>query len=375
MPGLLFLSSCQRDQAGESQSIALQAEVEKEPKASEDPEPGANSEHLDSVDFQQTEPVREVIISFGGDVMFDTYIYNWISVMGTDYPWQDVAPIFRSSDIGVVNFESSSSHRGESTKPEGYGFCSPPHTLASLPDAGITYVSVSNNHILDYGYEAFSDTLQYLKAQEIHFSGAGESLTAAQRPAIIEGNGLSIGFLSYTAILPHQGWKATNYGPGVASLYDESDVLLALENIARCKEICDILIVMPHWGIEYADHPMAAQRTLAYRLIDAGADLIIGGHPHVLQGVEFYQGKPIFYSLGNFIFLKMDDDAGRTAVFRLTIDDQGFKSCTLYPVYIENCKANLLAEDHWMHALILDRFALLCDALGTKWEGASLLRP
>jgi len=378
LAALLILSGCTQSTSPEKTSTAPPLSITDDTEADDTvaAEASAATGFLVPDELREADAaISEITIAFGGDVMFDTYIYYWMSSMGISYPWDDVAHLFRSSDIGVVNFESSSSLRGETTKPPGYGFRSPPYTLQSLPDAGINYVSLGNNHVLDFGYDAFADTVQNLNHYEMLHSGAGSDLAAATAPAIIEVQGLRVGFLSYTAILPGTSWKATDSRPGVAALYDEGDVLLALENITRSKKECDILIVMPHWGVEYADHPTSAQRSLAYRLIDAGADLIVGGHPHVLQGVEFYQDKPIFYSLGNFIFLKMDDDAGKTAVFAITIDRSGFRSCTLYPVFIDNCKANLLPEDSLMYTQILERFATLSQALGTAWEGASFTFP
>ena len=318
---------------------------------------------------------RPIALAIAGDVMFDSYIYNWIASEGVDYPWTDVAHLFKEADIAAVNFESSSSLRGSSTKPEGYGFRSPPHTLMGMVNSGINYVSIGNNHVLDYGSEAFEDTLEILNDLGIAFSGAGMNYSQAQEMASIDVEGTTIGFLSYTAIIPAITWLPGDASPGVAPLYSESDIHLALENITRSKNYCDVLIVIPHWGIEYASTPTWTQQLLAHAMIDAGADMIIGGHPHVLQGVEFYQNKPIFYSLGNFIFLKMNDEAGKSAVFQILLDKDGFISCFVHPVFIDSCKANLLQEDDLYYTDILQQFAKLCGDLGTSVTNNKIVRP
>ncbi|MCL2497094.1 MAG: CapA family protein [Symbiobacteriaceae bacterium] len=316
-----------------------------------------------------------VTLAAAGDVMFDTFIYNWITARGVDYPWEDVAPLFQAADIALVNFESSCSTQGTSTKPEGYGFRSPPHTLEGLVNAGIDYVSLGNNHVLDYGTAAFADTLAHLTAAGIAHSGAGMNWQEAAAVTLLTHREITLGFISLNAIVPHVGWIAGEESPGIIPLHSPADWEKAVEIVAAGKELCDLLVVIPHWGIEYAPRPSADQRALAYRLIDAGADLILGGHPHVLQGLEFYREKPIFYSLGNFIFLKMDDDAGKSALFSLEIDATGFLSCTLYPIFIQDCKANLLAEENPMYGEILSRFSLLSAELGTTVVGNHVVKP
>lgn len=129
--------------------------------------------------------------------------------------------------------------------------------------------------------------------------GAGRNLEEAKQPAVLTAKGKKIGFLGASRVIPVASWNAAAAAPGLLTTYDPT---LLLEEIRTLKETCDYVVVYVHWGIERSERPEAYQRSLGQQYIDAGADLVIGSHPHVLQGIEYYKGKPIVYSLGNFIF-------------------------------------------------------------------------
>lgn len=266
------------------------------------------------IELEELEEPKEVVISFMGDVMMDSFIGDYIRNYGVDYPWTDVSSITRESDLAVINLETSVSTRGSTKKPEGYGFRSHPDTLQGLVNGGIDLVSLANNHSLDFGEEAFYDTLESLNHYGIEYVGGGKDKNEAEGLKIIEKNGIKMGFLAYTAIIPWSSWEAGEDKPGAAVLKPEYEKII-LENISKASKECDILTVLPHWGVEYATTPSEKLRELAHAMIDAGADIIVGHHPHVLQGIEFYKDKPILYSIGNFVFLKNDDLCGRTGIF------------------------------------------------------------
>ncbi|NLK20859.1 MAG: CapA family protein [Epulopiscium sp.] len=317
-----------------------------------------------AIKYSEAEDPREIVITFMGDVMMDSFIGDYIRERGVDYPWEDVSHIISESDLAVINLESSVSTRGSTKKPEGYGFRSHPDSLQGLVNSKIDIVSLANNHTLDFGEEAFYDTLESLNQYGIVYVGGGKDKEEAEQVRIIEKNGVKVGFLAYTSIIPWSSWEAKVDKPG-AAIYKEEYKEKLLKNIERASKECDILAVIPHWGVEYATVPEENQRELAHAMIDAGADVIIGHHPHVLQGIEFYKDKPILYSIGNFIFLKNDDLCGRTGIFQLTLDKEGFKKGEFYPVNIQYCKANLLNKEEGRGKEIIDMLRELSFPWGT----------
>lgn len=307
---------------------------------------------------------KEVTLVFGGDILMDSFFADYINNFGVDYSWTDITDIMNSADISVVNLETCVSEQGVTKKREGYGFRSKPYTLEGLVNAGIDLVSTANNHILDYGTDAFYDTINYLDEYKIKYSGIGSNIEEAESMTVIEKNGIKVGFINYTSIIPWNDWRADEEKPGIAPLQDK-DIERALQNIKICDNKCDILVAILHWGVEYESKPQENQVKLAHQIIDAGCDIIIGHHPHVLQGIEFYNDKPIFYSIGNFIFLKMNDDAGKTGIFELKINKDRFISGKIYPINIQYCKANLLLDDNPLKQEIIDKMIELSEEFNT----------
>jgi poly-gamma-glutamate capsule biosynthesis protein CapA/YwtB (metallophosphatase superfamily) len=153
--------------------------------------------------------------------------------------------------------------------------------------------------VMDYGAEGLTDTFSHLNHAGILYMGAGRNAEEAFKPVIVEKKGMKIAFLGFSRVVPDNSWKAGVNHPGVADAYNPN---LPAEAVKKAREQADLVIVIAHWGVERMDTPEKYQTDLAHRFIDAGADLVIGGHPHVLQGFEQYRGKWIAYSLGNFIF-------------------------------------------------------------------------
>lgn len=295
---------------------------------------------------------RTARIAFAGDTTQSDVFGEVTDTHGTAYPFEDVAPIFRGADLAFVNLETSVSTRGESEKPEGYGFRSDPAHLEVYRQAGIDLVSCANNHTRDYGTEAFTDTLFHLGEIGIDQVGAGETLSEAGRLALYDLNGIKVGFTACNMINMNPTWYAEEDRAGIRCV-DFADCADYLAEIAAYDGLCDVLFVSVHWGIEYTNAITSEQSDFAHLLCDSGADVILGGHPHVLQPIEHYNGSMIFYSLGNFLFYKMDDEAGKTAVFEIEIDKNGFRGGKLSPVFIQYCKSNLLAESDPMYEEIL----------------------
>lgn len=291
-------------------------------------------------------------LRFGGDVMMTSFFADYISRYGVDYMWEDVSNLLKTADYSMINLETSVSDRGASNKPEGYGFRSNPGTLKGLTTAGIDFVNIANNHVFDYGIDAFKDTLYNLNENKISYAGAGLNKEEAFSVKYEKINDLKVAFIGATSVYGSLMWDSSGETPGIAALKPDNYELLK-NNIASAKKNADYVIVNLHWGREYEDYPEAAQITLAHSLIDSGADIIIGHHSHVLQGIENYNNGIIFYSIGNFNFLISTDNTMQTALFEIKLDKEKIVSSAMYPVKINYCKANLLKEqDEWYEEII-----------------------
>ncbi len=249
-----------------------------------------------------------VRLSFVGDVIFASTVEYVLQDKGFDYPYTNVKPFLQDADLTIANLESPITKRGDEQKKE-YVYRSPPEALPAFKEAGFDLVNLANNHILDYGVEGLIDTFDNLDKAGLKRVGAGRNVKEAFQPVVIEKKGMKIAFVSFSKVVPTADWKAGKYPdgkdrPGVADTYA---LEMPLESIRQAKTMADIVIVIAHWGVERNDLPEAYQKEYARKYIDAGADLIIGGHPHVLQGFESYKGKWIAYSLGNFLFTTRPD--------------------------------------------------------------------
>lgn len=242
-------------------------------------------------------------ILFSGDVLLSDHVLNAYSRAGGISGVLDGGYLnaIQSADYFVVNEEFPFSSRGTQAADKQYTFRLAPEKVSMFQEMGIDAVTLANNHALDYGTDALLDTCEVLDGAGILHTGAGKDLNAAKQPVVFEKNGQRVALIGATRVIPEAGWAAATAIPGMLSSYEVS-VEPLLAQIAECHAQGEKVVVLIHWGIERDEMPQEYQRALAKRYIDAGADLVIGSHPHVLQGIEYYKGKPIFYSLGNFVF-------------------------------------------------------------------------
>lgn len=254
-----------------------------------------------SADFDAA--ADSMTILFSGDVLLSDHVLNAYSRAGgiSGVLDQGYFSAIQSADYFAVNEEFPFSSRGTQAADKQYTFRLAPEKVSMFKEMGIDAVTLANNHALDYGTDALLDTCEVLDGAGILHTGAGKNLDEAKQPVIFEKNGQRVALIGATRVIPEAGWAATNSHPGMLSSYEVS-VEPLLSQIAECHGAGDKVVVLIHWGIERDETPQEYQRALAKRYIDAGADLVIGSHPHVLQGIEYYKGKPIFYSLGNFVF-------------------------------------------------------------------------
>ena len=255
------------------------------------------------------EPFKPIVISFAGDCTLGTFLgsdnaFESYWQYGAEYYLGNVKPIFAADDITFVNLEGPLTSHPQTLVDKSFPMRGEPKYIDILKTASVEICNLSNNHIYDCGDVGFKDTVDLLKANNIKFCGEGYS-------DVIEVRGMKIGFLGY------QGW------------YDEPTLrekVSADIKKMRDDEKAEVVIVEYHWGIERDYFGIDDQRTLAHFTIDSGADIVVGAHPHVVQGIEIYNGKPIAYSLGNFCFGANNNPSDKdTFILQATLDRQDGK--------------------------------------------------
>jgi poly-gamma-glutamate synthesis protein (capsule biosynthesis protein) len=243
-----------------------------------------------------------------GDVILGRHVaYKMQTYNDYTHPWLLMADFIKNADITFADLEVPLSDQID-PPDEGMSFVAPQKSIEGLKLGGIDIVALANNHSTNFGTDVFSDTLALLKKEGILYCGGGANYDEAYAPAIIEKNGLKFAFLDYNSIVG--AVNATEDSAGVAKFAikpwaetdDEGDIERIKNAVKKAKTEADIVIVELHWGVEYQAEPIQSQINVAHAAIDSGADLIIGTHPHVVEGMETYNNVPIFYSLGNFIF-------------------------------------------------------------------------
>jgi len=271
----------------------------------------------------------DIRMVFVGDVMLADGPGRLIR-SGKD-PFRHVAAVLKDADLTIGNLECVIASSGKpETKP--YIFRAPKQSLRLLKKY-FSAVSLANNHSGDFGKGAFIEMLQLLEQHQISYFGGGRNLRAAHQAYIQEIHGKRIAVLGYNGFFP-RSFEALEDAPGIAWL-DEDMVVAAIRHTKQTLGV-DFLIVYPHWGWEYQKLASSRQRQMARLMIDAGADAVVGGHPHVTQDIEVYQGKPIFYSLGNFVFDGFSDRDTRTGwLLELTLKQVGGMSWRINEVSID----------------------------------------
>jgi poly-gamma-glutamate capsule biosynthesis protein CapA/YwtB (metallophosphatase superfamily) len=292
-------------------------------------EPSAGPLHTELPSTPLTGP--QVKLSFVGDVIFSSRVEDQLKNFGYDYPYTFVKDYLQKADYTIANLETPVTNRGDVQKKD-YVYRSSPMALPAFKEAGVDMVNLANNHVMDYGKEGLLDTFDNLKKIGIPYIGAGKDAGEAYSPVIVEKQGIKIAFLGFSRVVPDGSWKAGVQHPGVAETYNYK---VPVEAIQKAKQQADLVVVIAHWGVEREDHPDKYQKELSHRYIDAGADLIVASHPHVLQGFESYKGKWIAYSLGNFIFtINENQKTWESVILQATCSKD--KSCNLDLVPIQN---------------------------------------
>ena len=289
------------------------------------PEPQNGSDAASPAETaKEAEPDKIVSLGFIGDIcLADNYIpMQHLAERNSTSIYDGIDSRYikemRAVDLMWANNEFAYGTDVEPLEGKEWTFLAAPANVKYLKDLGVDVAGLANNHVFDYGEEAFNTTLDTLKDAGIPSVGAGRNIQEAAAPVIIERNGVRIAYVAascaeYTIYTPEAGEDT----PGIMWCYDDDKFLEAIRNAASQA---DFVVALPHWGVEHSTELESKQVESARAYIDAGADAVVGAHAHILQGIDFYEGKPILYNLGNFWFDGYDID---TVMAELVVDASG----------------------------------------------------
>ena len=284
------------------------------------------------IDYRKPE-LREATFIAVGDMMLSRTVAKRMRQYGGGYPFASTSLFIQEADIAFGNLETSITP-GPDVQPFEMSFRADPEAARALKDAGFDVLSLANNHTPNFGREGLADTLRYLDQQGIAHVGAGMDSTEAGEPTFITVKGITFAFLAYNDydVVP-ASYEARLDHAGTALM----DIEAMTDAVHAAQQYADIVIVSMHAGNEYEPTPNDSQIAFAHAAIDAGAEMVIGHHPHVVQTAEVYRGKYIFYSLGNFIFDQMWSQETREGlVLKATFTKEGLSSLSYHPVLIED---------------------------------------
>jgi poly-gamma-glutamate synthesis protein (capsule biosynthesis protein) len=274
-------------------------------------------------------------LGLGGDVCFGLDVAPFIVENGPGYPWSEISPLLESYDITSVNLEGPLC-RSEDAHPDQPSFhvrgedsCASP-----MAAAGVDAVCLANDHIMDFGSQGLEETLNLLHGMEIDSFGAGASGQVAAEPLVMKNErGARVALLAFCDVAP-PSYYATEDSPGLSG----ATLDCINERVAAAAEEVPYVVVVLHWGEMGSEDITPRQRELARACVDAGADLVAGSHPHVIQGIEVWKGVPIMYSLGNLVFFSQSEEGKRGLFAGCYFDDGGLTALELVPLRLEGAR-------------------------------------
>ena len=312
---------------------------------------------------------EQVTITFAGDILFDdnyavmaNLILNGGDIASGIAP--DLINEMKSADIMMLNNEFPYSDRGEPLEDKQFTFRAKTSAVSYLNDLGVDIVSLANNHAYDYGEDAFLDTMGTLEDAGVVYVGAGRNLKEARRPVYYIINNVKIAIVSATQIerLDNPDTKgATDSSPGVFRCWNGDNLL---ETVRDARENSDFVIAYLHWGTENVEDIDWAQEKQAAEVAEAGADLIIGDHPHCLQQISVVKGVPVIYSLGNFWFNSKTLDTG---MVKVTLNENGLQSYQFIPCRQSGSRTILLQGEEKKR--VLDYMQSISDGVRIDEDG------
>ncbi|HHV29900.1 CapA family protein [Acetivibrio mesophilus] len=378
--GVLALSACNHS-SEKDDSIAVINEKDNEKGTNENEVKDILKDTVSDTVYNTLQPtatpVAEIKIVAVGDILLGRGVGMRLKSGNKDYiyPFLEVKDILKKGDVVFCNLEESitdSTHSLTGIKDGGkYVLKNDVEAIEGLKFAGFNLMNLANNHILDYYERGLFDTMEILDKNGIKYAGAGKNIEEAKKPAIMEVKGMKVGMLAYTDMAevvykgnPNYKFAAGQDKPGVAPRplkFDDS----IKKDIEQVRDEVDILIVSLHWGVEESFEVLPEQREFAYSLLDNGVDVILGHHPHQFQGIEIYNGKPIIYSMGNFIFDQNDPENQES--FIITMDYKGNKLVGLEAIPVRTIgKIQVVPQKGNEAKPILEREKNLCNKLDTS---------
>jgi hypothetical protein len=266
-----------------------------------------------------------IVIHGTGDVNLDI---GQLGVLRSsfDAPWAGVRELFGSDDMTIVNLECAAGEGGEEQDKEYTFRCHHP-AYGAMRAAGVEVAGQGNNHSMDFGPQAMLDGIARLRAADVVPVGSGRNAAEANTAHVVDIKGKKIAVLGFSAVVPSPTWLAGPARPGLANGYDVANLQSA---VRAADQLADFVVVSIHMGVERATQPRASDVARAHALVDAGADVVFGHHAHVLQPLEIYKDRPIFFGLGNFVW----PSGGATAVGEAVITPDGRVSACLLPASI-----------------------------------------
>lgn len=316
---------------------------------------GCGNTENDILNTEVTEIDKEIIdlheydftICFAGDISLDESAVTTAQLDASENGIYDcISPelieIMQQADIMCLNNEFTFSTNGSPTEGKAYTFRANPERVEVLEEMGVDVVSLANNHVYDYGKQSLLDTIATLDEANIQSFGAGENLKEAMEPVYYEIDGKIIAIVGASrAEKVRLTPQATETEPGILRCYDTE---LFLEVIREADANADFVIANVHWGTEYSYDLEEVQLTTGKEYLDAGADVIVGGHSHCLQGMEYYDGKPIIYSMGNYWFNDKTLDSMLIQLHFYGNDNGGKVEVSVVPAIQSNAKTKIVTE-------------------------------
>ncbi|MAG15687.1 poly-gamma-glutamate biosynthesis protein [Candidatus Woesearchaeota archaeon] len=303
-----------------------------------------------------------LLIGLTGDVMLGRLVNEQISVAGYKYPWGDMLSLLQSTDVNLINLETTLTTSNKIV-PKVFNFKADPDKVQSLLDARIDVVTIANNHILDFSEEGLIETISVLDKAGINHVGAGVNISEAATPVIITKNNIKIGVLGYTDNEPE--WEA-NDKPGTAYV-SVGDIAKVEKEIKKLKEKVDIVIFTIHWGPNQRKKPTQTFINFAHNVIDAGVDIFHGHSAHIFQGIEVYNNKLILYDTGDFVddyYVTPELRNDQSFLYLITVDKNGIKKVQLVPVLIFRMQVNKATGNDYEEAV--NRVKKISKEFGTS---------
>lgn len=309
-----------------------------------------------------------VTVTAVGDLMMSSWIIDIVKEKGVDYPFDSTRSLLQMGDIAMANLEAPLTDSGSPYPDKKYTFKVPPSFVQGIKRAGINVVTLANNHILDFGLDGLYDTMATLDSSGIAHCGAGRSRAEACDPVILELRGIKVAFLGFSMTFPKEFWAGPDSG---GTCYPDEALLYSV--VRKAEENADLTIASFHWGAEKSTAPKDYQTDLAHKAVDYGVDLVLGHHPHVLQGIEIYKNRLIAYSLGNYVFASYSNNARDSIVLKARLTSAGLMDGRVFPITVYNAEVEFQPRPlHGKeHARVIDHL----NKISIDLNGYEILTP